>query len=268
MSEHIAIWRIKWQGTFAVSPAIVFTSWRSSTYADVMFRRQRSKGSWDWMETKQPLCSFHSHGSFMLCIFLKRSKWQRERHRWHGEVSQQSSEKINSGTDSDTGKHLTSRLPAHSNHVLRRLSAHAYLQRGLSGALFSTSHSNQGFFLVITAVHAPASNLHSPLEYENRLLNPVNYVSVCDLYPRLPWPLSLKPYLCSAPSYLLHLAIWRYATLRTSLGCASGCHHMPQATSVCQMPRANWLKCAQILSGGKKKKPLKILLYRSNILQE
>lgn len=124
--------------------------------------------------------------------------------------------------------------------------------KGLSGAPFSTSHSDQGF-LVITAVHAPASNLHSPLEYENRLLNSVNYVSVCDLYPLLPWPLSLKPYLCSAPSYLLHLATWWYVMLRTSLGYASGCHHMPQAgvTSVCQMPCANWLKYAQIISGKK-----------------
>lgn len=142
--------------------------------------------------------------------------------------------------------------------------------KGLSGAPFSTSHSDQGF-LVITAVHAPASNLRSPLEYENRLLNSVNYVSVCDLYPLLPWPLSLKPYLCSAPSCLLHLAIWWYVMLRTSLGYASGCHHTPQATvtSVCQMPCANWLKCAQILS--RKKSLLKSFcivatFYKSNIL--
>ncbi len=139
--------KVKVAGHVSNVPAIVLASWRSLSSADVMFRRQRSKGSWNYMETKPLLCSFPSLPVRMghsCSPFSSRTRRDKEREtddmvRWVSKAW-----KTNSGMNRDTGKHLTSRPPLHPNHVLQHPPAHVYLQKKsvtFRGIAFFKTHS-------------------------------------------------------------------------------------------------------------------------------
>lgn len=147
-------------------------------------------------------------------------------------------QKTNNGIGPELGKHLTSKLSSHPSHVPSScFEGVIFLQKACNG-LLDHAFSENGY--------TPASNLHSPSEYENTQLNLDNYVSGHDLYALLSWLLPLPP------SYLLWLATGRYVVLGASLVyCQWLSSHGSHSSDIC-MPDASchYLKCAQIISAG------------------
>lgn len=195
-------------GAWSWFPCYCFHFLSVLTSDDVMFRRQGSKGSCEWMETVPPFVPSFIRVVHTLQIFPKqtrKNKGSKKPMTWWVSKAQ----KTNNGTESDTGRDLTSRPVRHLTPIM--CFASVYLPT------FTDSFSSQ----VILRICGLPSTLLLPIytalkNMKNKLLKLVNYVSECDLYPPL---VSLIPKSGPGPSYLPGLSAARYVVVGAPLSC-------------------------------------------------
>lgn len=195
-------------GAWSWFPCYCFHFLSVLTCADVTFRRQRSKGSCEWMETVPPFVPSYIWVVHTLQIFPKqtrKNKGSKKPMTWWVSKAQ----KTNNGTESDTGRDLTSRPVRHLTPIM--CFASVYLPT------FNNSFSSQ----VILWIRELPSTLLLPIymalkNMKNKLLKLVNYVSERDLHPPL---VSLIPKSGPRPSNLLGLSAARYVVVGAPLSC-------------------------------------------------
>lgn len=104
-------------GAWSWFPCYCFHFLSVLTSADVRFRRQRSKGSCEWMETVPPFVPSFIWVVHTLQIFPKqtwKNKGSKKPMTWWVSKAQ----KTNNGTESDTGRDLTSRPVRHLTPIM------------------------------------------------------------------------------------------------------------------------------------------------------
>lgn len=153
-----------------------------------MFRRRRSKGSWEYTETKPSLSPFPS-----LCMCVGRS-WSTFSSSTHGEKRREKPMTWwGESARLQRGKQTAERTLTQENISLpgpTTISPQSCVQASFSSHA-SVKEKSESRTQYCSDVHTPVSILHSHLESENRLLSLVNDVTVHGPYPLLPWPLPL-----------------------------------------------------------------------------